>query len=195
MDDASMERDRDEGLREALRDGFPPPPFPEAEIEDRIRATLIRRGERWGRGAPRPGASGPWWRGGTARSVLAVAASLVLFIGGMEYGRRTALPAGYPTPGVVASGPVENAESLPLVLQSAGSRYVASLARFSGEANSLTPRQRQVAREVALATIYGATLELLRESGDDQTLQAVLQMVAARRNEIGAAGSPGSQSF
>lgn len=195
-DDTTRHRDPDDRIREELRDRFPPAPFPEAEIEDRIRTSLARREGAPGATPKPPGAgSTPGWRGETTRTVLAAAAALVLFIGGMEYGRRTATPPGYPAPVTAAPGPVEAAESLPLSLQSAGSRYVASLARFSEEAESLTPGQRQVAREVALATIYGATLELLRESEDDRTLQAVLQMVAARRDEIGGSATPASRRF
>lgn len=201
MDDPSREIDgmdergshaasSEDALREGLRRDFAPPAFPEDEIEARIRASVARRRQRTPRGdRPAP----PRWSGGTAQAVLAAAASLVLFIGGVEYGRRTAVPppaASAPGPEVVA--PVEQAVSLPLSIQSAGTRYVAALARFSGQSDALAAEERQVAREVALAALYGATVELLREAGEDDVLSLVAEMVAARRGiTVGDEPPPG----
>lgn len=216
MDDIGRERDgmderrRDtaevteaEGrLREALKRDFATPRFPGAEIEDRIRASVARRGTRSQDGnGPAP----PWWSGGTTRAVLAAAASLVLFVGGMEYGRRTAVPIApvAPTvgPGATTSGPVAGATeaaeptSLPLSIQSAGTRYVATLARFTGEADGLAAEERRLAREVALAALYGAAVELLREAGEDDVLRAVAEMVAVRRGTMSGDGGPSALSF
>lgn len=198
MDDETMEHDDlGERAKDELRERFPSARFPEDEIEERIRTALTRsrmdRGRsRWVEVAGAPPV--PWWNGATARTVLAVAASLVLFIGGVEYGRRTTRP-------YEPSAPARDAATLivgstpALSIQDAGSRYVASLARFSGEAGSLSPSQRRVAREVALAAIYGATLELLRESQGDETLEEVANMVATRREQISADTLPNTRSY
>ncbi|HSR42713.1 MAG TPA: hypothetical protein VLL48_11085, partial [Longimicrobiales bacterium] len=88
----------------------------------------------------------------------------------------------------------EQTASVPLDIQSAGSRYVATLARFSGEAARLSVEERRMAREVALAALYGAAVELLREAGDDETLEAVAEMVARRRGDSGQLND-GARSF
>jgi hypothetical protein len=114
--------------------------------------------------------------------VLTAAASLALFIGGAEYGRRTA-----PVSIVVPAPPtvVDARTDLPYSIQSAGSQYVAALAMFSGSADSLSIEERRIAREVALAALYSASVELLREAEDDELLRAVTEMVAQRRNTMG----------
>ena len=117
-----------------------------------------------------------------ARAALTAAASLALFIAGAESGRRTApISVMVPAP----STPTEVRNDLPYSIQSAGSQYVAMLATFSGQADSLSPEERRVAREVALAALYSASLELLREAGDDEMLRAVTEMVAQRRDMMG----------
>jgi hypothetical protein len=189
MDEETMDQDDFEAkLRRELRDRFPAPPFPGNDIEEQIRSTLAKsRGDRVDTSSTTDAApvAPRWWRSTTARMVLAVAASLLLFIGGAEYGRRTALP--YTLSTSTPATAVETYGSSPAFsIQDAGSQYVASLARFSGESRSLSPRQRRVAREVALATIYGATLELLRESSDDEMLKAVVKLVVTRREQFGA---------
>lgn len=180
--------DLDERELKELREMFPSAPFPEGAIEERIRTNAGLSGVNHPKALSRQGAltePPPWRMGATVRTVVAVAAALVLFIGGVEYGRRTVSPDAPTAP--VQGGGTLIAESDPaLSIQDAGSRYVATLASFSGEVGNLSPAQRRVAREVALATIYAATLELLRESQDDETLRTVAGMVATRREEIGA---------
>jgi len=179
-----MMSDPNDRLRAALGAARPPAAWPAAEIEDRIRGTIAWRHRRV-MGLP----ASSILRSGTVRALLAAAASLAVFIGGAEYGRR--LGASQAPPIAEAAGPavpVENV-SLPLSIQSAGSRYVASLARFSETAPSLSPEQRQTAREVALALLYSATIELVRESRDDDILRTVSQLVEERRNEIPGAAS------
>jgi hypothetical protein len=55
---------------------------------------------------------------------------------------------------------------------------MASLARFTEESELLTPEQRRTAREVALAMLAGAALELLRESGTSESLRAAADLIA-----------------
>lgn len=182
----------DEALREALRRGYASPPFPAEEIEGRVRASVARRRTE---PSPRHAAAPPWWRGGTVRTLLAVAASLALFVGGMEYGRRTSGPVAGAGGAVGPAGAVQQPVSLPLSIQSAGTRYVAQLARFSGQADALTPEERRTAREVALAALYGAAVELLREAGEDEALRIVVETVAGRREAVGRDVGPTALRF
>lgn len=151
--------------------------FPRDDIEQRIRAT-IAQGER-----------APQVRRNGARLVLAAAAGVVLFVAGAEYGRRTTEP-------MLLAVPVrmEEAEttSVPLSIQSTGSRHLASLARFTEEAEKLTPEQRRTAREVALAMLAGAALELLRESENSESLRAAADLIAATQ-EAQYTASPGTE--
>ncbi len=96
-----------------------------------------------------------------------------MFVAGAEYGRRTAAPVE-----VLTS---DAGVATPLSIQSAGSEYVARLARFSAEAEQLTATERGEARQVALAILYAATLELLRESEDDELLATAAQLIFSRR--------------
>ena len=122
-----------------------------------------------------------WHRSFAARALLTAAASLALFIGGAEYGRRTALLSIF----VLAPTTALDARAdLPYSIQSAGSQYVATLAMFSGRADSLSVEERRIAREVALAALYSASLELLREAGDDDVLRTITEMVAERRTAL-----------
>jgi hypothetical protein len=156
--------DHDDGLGEQLRAQHAAG-FPRDEIERRIRATIM---ERAASPAPRAGRAG-------VRALLAAAAALALFIAGAEYGRRTADPLMLALP--MRMDDFEIA-SVPLSIQSTGSRHMASLARFTEESELLTPEQRRTAREVALAMLAGAALELLRESGTSESLRAAADLIA-----------------
>jgi hypothetical protein len=114
------------------------------------------------------------------RVALAAAAAILVFVSGIEYGRRLAGPAAMapaasePAPDITVATP-----SLPLAIQSAGSQYVASLAVLSQAYPQLTVEQQRTAREVALAALLGAAIELLRDSGDDDTaLRAAADLIA-----------------
>lgn len=192
MDDQRQDGTRrsegfDDRLSEALKEGWPRASFPRREIEERLEHTLGRRA---GTSVPQR-AGRAWWRGSTARSVLAAAASLLLFIGGMEYGRRTAVPERPIMSTADELTPIPAAPaSLPLTIQSAGSEYVASLARFNGEAAGLSTEQRRVAREVALTVLYGAALELLRSSAEDEALEGAVRLLSVTALESGSEGGP-----
>jgi hypothetical protein len=131
------------------------------------------------------------------RPVLQAAAVLAVFIGGAEYGRRLG-PRGGVTESareaMIASGIAPGA-TLPLEIQASGSRYIATLARFSAESQSLPLEQRQIAREVAMAVMYSAAIQLLEEGGEDAVLQSVANMVIERRalwRDSAAMLAPGS---
>jgi hypothetical protein len=180
----------DDSLSDELRRRAITPPYPEAEIEARIHAS-IADGVRPGRRQALTTRT-HLFRSRAARVALTAAASLVLFIGGAEYGRRTA-PISIVVP--APATPVEIRNDLPYSIQSAGSQYVATLATFSGQADSLSTEERRIAREVALAALYSASVELLREAGDDEMLRAVTEMVARRRNTMGRSTIDGGMRF
>jgi hypothetical protein len=175
------------GLRDELRQCFPQVDFPADEIEAEIRLSLrsSARSDSSGLNTGLPISSPdlprdpiPWWKA-AARVGLVAAASVLLFVGGVEYGRRTTpqLPGTFVLP-------VGDAVSLPLAIQSAGSFYVASLTRLSSDANALSSEERRVAREVGLAALYAASLELSRESIDDEDLRAMVEMVGEKRVDV-----------
>ncbi|NIQ55568.1 MAG: hypothetical protein GWN71_20055, partial [Gammaproteobacteria bacterium] len=83
----------------------------------------------------------------------------------------------------------------PLSIQSAGTEYVARLARLSTEAEQLTPAEREEARQVALAILYAATLELLGDSENDEMLEAAAQLIYSRRQAERSPGEDGTLWF
>lgn len=194
---------RDRALAERFRAWMRGPRFPAGRIEARIRDTLREEAEprEAGRDAraggdpqalrPELAAAG---RGETARRglgrasrvVLAGAAAVLLFLAGMEYGRARA-PA--PSPGPLRTAPAVVARAsneLPAALriQAAGSRYVATLARFSQESQGVSEAERRAAREVATTILYAAALELLMEAGEDELMENVAWLVALRREGL-----------
>jgi hypothetical protein len=184
-------------VREDLRSSFSPPPFPKERIERRIRRSIGEptHADAWA-GTPelatndgRDGFGDPAWSrhvGGVVRVALVAAAVLMVFIGGAEYGRRLG-PRGSEADrtraALIASG-IDPGAVLPLEIQASGSRYIATLARFSAESEMLPEDQRKMAREVALAVMYSAALELLSEGGEDQVLQSVANLVIERRTSL-----------
>lgn len=183
----------DARLEGELRRHYPRASFPAAAIEATIRETLAADPPMRSRaGGPRR----RWWEHEAVRTALAVAASLVLFIGGAEYGRRTAVPAGTGLSSTGGASPTTAGASLdtdplsiPLSIQASGTRYVASLARFAGETERLTPEERRVAREVAVTALSGALLELLAEWEDEASLRAAVELLVTTKAELGQGGA------
>lgn len=148
-------------------------PFPADEIERDIDRTLSTTGS--GKHSGRQRKPSLRDRVRLARNaVLAVAASVAVFLAGIAYG-RVSLVAGEKE---AAGGPKEMG-TMPYEIQSAGSEYVVSLARFARVRDTLQPTEQQKAREVAFAILYGATLELMKQAEDDDVLRAVAQLVSS----------------
>lgn len=103
--------------------------------------------------------------------VLAAAAAVLVFVAGAEYGRRSAAQPESVTASL----------NTPLAIQLAGTEYVARVADFSSDASNLTTSERSEARQVALAILYAASVELLRESEDDDLLTLVARLIESRR--------------
>jgi hypothetical protein len=144
-----------------LADAFDAPPFPDARIRARLQRTL---------GARTGGSRSPvrW----LAAATLA-AAVLLAFIGGVEYGRRLpARPDG---------GQVNAMADLPMAIQSAGTDYITAVGRFADLRDSLSINDRDQAREVALAVLYGVVVELLRSEAADPEFARVIQAAMARQ--------------
>lgn len=157
----------DDSIRDLVRDAHPRPPFPAVAIRRRIARS---------RGQRKPA-------GLLGRVALAVAAALLVFVGGAEYGRRTAAPAS------------PEVEPTPLAIQAAGSRWVAHLAAFTDSAPALAPAEREQARQVALAALYAASIELLRQTEDDDLLATVAELIEVRRQADRESSRPEPVSF
>lgn len=210
----------EERLRVELQRHHPGPDFPEREMEREIEARMEAvRSTREGKGGA-PVASRRdsadvlplrrdvrWWQRGPVTGLLSAAAALLVFIGGVEYGRRGIQTTGIEGPVATVAGDAGAREgalrvpgstesvSLPLSIQSAGSEYVATLARFSGTSNQLPDEQREIAREVAMTVLYGAALELLEAIGDDQLLEQLVSEIGRRRFQTDGEGTllPGTE--
>ncbi len=120
----------------------------------------------------------PWLKIGGA-----IAASLAIFVAGAEYGRRVASPVVVPQETEAAALAAEPAfaASVPLLIQTYGSQYVAEMARMSETIDQMTPEERQQAREVALAVLYGAATEILRAGPQDDAAASVAKVLLAQR--------------
>ena len=186
--DRAADAANEDDLIAALRRKAPSPPFEADGTRRRIEATI-------GGATGDPGSRPHWW-GSVLRPVLAIAAGIALFIAGVEYGRSRAArpaqpaPAPEPVPMLVLEAP-----SLPLTIQSAGSQYIASLARLTEAADRLSPEQRLVAREVALSALLGAALELVREDEGDPTLSRAAALISEKKEGIALDAMPAGNTF
>jgi hypothetical protein len=172
------ERDEfDERLRRELQARYPSPVFPSADFQSAIENRIGRFAS--GRDGTAVVRVPLWVR--PLRAVLMAAAAVVLFIGGMEYEQHRGSASSTMAPAAPSRA---DDRMLPMTIQSAGSRYVATVAEFGVASNRLTPAERAVAREVALAALYSAALELMREAENDDVLRAVTQLVAAQRQNV-----------
>ncbi len=97
-------------------------------------------------------------------------------MGGVEYGRRVA-PTIAPPAAVIRQPPL----SVPTSIQAKGTEYVAALARLTELSQELTPEEREQSRQVALAVLYGAALELLRYAPNDPVAASVYRSVSGER--------------
>lgn len=153
-------------LRAELREIAEAPEFPRERIRARIRHTLTSRATP-ARSPRRP-----------VPVLAGLAASVLLFVAGAAYGRWSASPAPAAS-GRTAALPA--ATELPASIQAEGTRYVAALTRLTESADSLTPEQREQARQVALAVLYGAALELMRYAPEDPVAADVYRSVVPQR--------------
>lgn len=158
-------------IGEQLRDAFSPPEFPEREIRSRIRQTLKSVGSESDTLRDRTR------RHPVVRTVLAAAATLMVFLAGSEYGRRTAEPTAPEAGGVQ--------EGTPVAIQTSGSRYVANLARFAEHAPALGTAEREEAREAAVAVLYAAVTELLAQEDDELLAITARLMYSLRQSQYG----------
>lgn len=184
-----MEPNEPDPMEELLRAELHAPDFPADEVHARIRRTIAGGGRRSSEaGRVRRSSRAAEWTGSSRipRWAAAVAAALLLFVAGAEYGRRSAVS----TVGEMAAVR-EGALGLPLAIQASGSDYVARLAELTIPASALSERDRQLAREVAWATLRGAMVELARQSEGDETLRAMIRLAGSRSDGVddGRAGT------
>ena len=161
----------DPRIADLLRKEHAPPAFPKDEVKARVAATLRTRRHR-------RDADQRWFLHPVVRTALAAAAAVVVFVAGSEYGRRTGAING------AGNSVPEAALSAPISIQSAGSRYVASLAQFTEQSPELMPEEREEARQVALAILYAATAELLQDQENDELLKAVTRLLYNKRQAL-----------
>lgn len=166
----------DDITRKRLKEADPSPPFPADEIRMRIEATLA--GREAGRKRP-PGNHSPLRP--TLRGLAVLAASLVLFVSGVEYGRR--LPPEAAGQQAVETTRVDPIRSVPLTIQHSGSDYISSLTHLSDVAGALSDEEKEQARQVALAVLYGAAVELLRQQPDDPVAARLFETIRAEREQ------------
>jgi hypothetical protein len=161
----------DPRIADLLRKELAPPAFSKDEVKARVAATLRTR--RDGRDIDRR-----WFVHPVVRTAMAAAAAVLVFVAGSEYGRRIAAAngAGIAVPEMELSAPIS--------IQSAGSRYVASLAQFTEQAPELTAEEREEARQVALAIMYAATAELLQDQENDGLLETVARLFYSKRQSL-----------
>lgn len=170
------DRHQDE-IGRLLAEVEPAPDFPGERIRQRVSATISERqaNERRARGAVLVR---------FMRPAAAVAAGLLIFVAGAEYGRRLATPPIRPVAGQEAQGTADlspASRNVSFSIQERGTAYLAEVARLSESAASMTPEQLEEARQVATAILYGAALELVRAAPEDQLADAIVRSLRARR--------------
>lgn len=166
-----------EAIESRIRDELDEVSYP----KERLRAS-IRRTIGSSRSAPTLSGTRRSRLDGALRLLVPMAAALVIFVLGAEYGRRTAPPLhiGVDETQWLAG----EAHAIPLVIQSAGSEYVAGLARLSSPQTELTPEQRRLGREVAATVLYAAVMELVSESESAPALRSAARLIAAHRDLV-----------
>lgn len=181
----------DEELRELLQTQFEAPPFAQEAVRDRIRASMdevdargafvrpVRPDQAHGRASGAP----------LIASLSAAAAAVLIFVGGAEYGRRTAGATVAETPGAGAPPSTQwtprtdmaASASLPISIQEAGSRYISRLAQLTARRASLSEGDRAIAEDVAWSSLRGAATELARLSENSEALAEVILLLERER--------------
>lgn len=121
--------------------------MPRAVLEERVVGALHRQG------VLRPNRK-RYFELTSIRMAAAVAACLVLTIGGFALGRWSASQEASPAGTTIQS---TDDLSLAAALQQAGSAYVIALENFTSRPNAASSAEMQQGREVALTTLYSAT--------------------------------------
>ena len=142
-----MENKHDD-LGELLRDEYGGPAFPREKIRARVRRSTRHAGHR-------PSA---------IRLTAQVAAALLIFVLGSEYGRLTA----------ASNSTTSSPTPTPIELQQAGSQYVQQLARVLSTPEAYSETQVLEIRQIAVAILYATAIELQAEGDDHIALVAAL---------------------
>jgi hypothetical protein len=151
-------------LAELLRAVAPPARYDVERVRDRIARSARRHS---------------WRRGAFLWGLRAVAAG-AFFLLGTYYTQLVATDVGLGQlgriDGIREAAPVRvmAGASVPLSIQESGSGYVASLAALTELRSSMTPEEREVARQVAISVLAGAIAELAL-AGDGRLPPEILQ--------------------
>ena len=170
-----MTEDKDSKLIEQLTDADPPPSFPRERVRARILTTLDAA--ECDTGVAAVARRALLWR-----AAALAAAALVVFVVGVEYGRSLGTSPPIPVADTVrpsaAGSPVQ---TVSMSIQQRGTAYLTEVAKLSETAGTLSPEQLEEARQVALAILYGAAMELVRAAPDDELADAIVRSLRARR--------------
>ena len=148
-----MNRHDNDRIEELLQAEYSRAELPREELHARI--TRSTRGSR---------ARIPW------RVPLQVAAAILIFVVGSEYGRA------------IASEPVHNLQQpIPIDIQQSGSQYVEQLSVVLASTDHYSEAQLREFRQVAIAILYAAAVEL--QSADDDHMALVAALLEASRGE------------
>jgi hypothetical protein len=147
MNDDELTSSERKALEDLPRERQPSPLLEERVVRElRDRGVLGRRGRRW-------------FDITALRIAVAVAAAIVLLLGGFVLGRWTsALPGSPAGPSVVEARRLALAASL----QRAGTAYVSALDELASSGIALDSDEMRQGREVALTTLYTAAGEVSR---------------------------------
>ncbi len=104
-------------------------------------------------------------------AAAAVAASVALFVSGMLVGQVMGTKQTVDTLAAIYPDATQRAAA---VVQATGSEHAAALERLVA-ATSSDPAQREMAREVALASFWAAAEEIVRLAPDDPVAARILQ--------------------
>lgn len=181
----------DAELRELLQTHFEAPPFAQDAVGDRLRGSMdgVDAGDSLGRSTRPAPAHGPPFRVPLVASLSAAAAAVLIFVGGAEYGRRTAASSVAGAPRIAVAEPVRSpgendaSASLPIEIQEAGSRYISRLAQLTARRASLTEGDRTIAEDVAWSSLRGAATELARLSENSEALAQVILLLERERDQ------------
>jgi len=121
--------------------------------------------------------------------IPAVAAGLLLFLGGIATGQWLATRQ---TAHALTALQRESALHAAAAVQQAGSAYTRSIAALNQVRDSANPEYLRQGREVALTAFYAAAAEIIRLSPDDPVAARILQVMDRPRHPGDSLGGTGN---
>lgn len=137
------------------------------------------------RGMDAPSGRRPAGRARSLRRLAGAAAAVICFAAGVAshaVWSATNGPVGDRGPGTVIPQP--------LMVQQAGTDYVAAIATMVADSGRLSTEELRIGREVALAAMSGAAFELRQLDGGDPVVDELHEVVARVRDGVAAGVGP-----